>query len=97
MVPRVLWVDEKEGVLGMEKIEGWSVREILGGGAEGEVEVEADDAEEEVEEGMERLDVVDGEDGDGLEESEGWVALKEVGVSQGELSIQWPHTKSTWG
>jgi hypothetical protein len=29
-------VDERVGVLGLEKIEGWSVREVLGGGAEGE-------------------------------------------------------------
>lgn len=81
VVPRVMWVDEREGVLGMEKVEGWSVREILGGGAEGEVEVDAGEAEEEVEEGMERLDV-DGEAG-GVEESEGWIALKGAGISQG--------------
>ncbi|KAI9635950.1 Serine/threonine-protein kinase BUD32 [Dioszegia hungarica] len=80
VVPRVMWVDEREGVLGMEKVEGWSVREILGGGAEGEVEVDAGEAEEEVEEGMERLDV-DGEAG-GVEESEGWIALKGAGISQ---------------
>ena len=29
-------MDERVGVLGLEKIEGWSVREVLGGGAEGE-------------------------------------------------------------
>ena len=39
VVPSVLWVDEAGGTLGLDKIDGWSVREILGGGAEGEVEV----------------------------------------------------------
>lgn len=38
--PTVLWVDEPAGVLAMERVEGWSVREMLGGGAEGEVEVD---------------------------------------------------------
>jgi TP53 regulating kinase-like protein len=32
-------VDEAGGTLGLERIDGWSVREILGGGAEGEIEV----------------------------------------------------------
>lgn len=39
VVPSVLWTDEAGGTLGLERIDGWSVREILGGGAEGEVEV----------------------------------------------------------
>ena len=38
-VPAVIWVDEAGGTLGLERIDGWSVREILGGGAEGEIEV----------------------------------------------------------
>ncbi|CAK9781783.1 kinase-like protein [Cutaneotrichosporon oleaginosum] len=45
-VPRVLWVDEPGGTLALERIEGWSVREVLGGGAEGEVEVGANDERE---------------------------------------------------
>ncbi|RXK39135.1 BUD32 protein kinase [Tremella mesenterica] len=49
-VPQVLWVDEKAGVLGLERIKGWSVREILGGGAEGELE---GDEEEELGNGEE--------------------------------------------
>ncbi|GAK62530.1 bud32 protein kinase [Moesziomyces antarcticus] len=46
-VPAVRCVDEKEGILGLELIAGKSVREWLGGGAEGEDEeiVEADDAD----------------------------------------------------
>lgn len=35
-VPRVNLVDEKLGVIGLEWIEGRSVRELLGGGAEGD-------------------------------------------------------------
>ncbi|GMK56040.1 hypothetical protein CspeluHIS016_0210960 [Cutaneotrichosporon spelunceum] len=42
-VPTVLWVDEPGGTLALERIDGWSVREVLGGGAEGEVEVGAND------------------------------------------------------
>ena len=38
-------VDAAEGVLGIEWIDGKSVRFLLGGGAEGEVEVE-DDSED---------------------------------------------------
>lgn len=49
VVPRVGWVDAEGGVLGLEKVEGWSVREVLGGGAEGEGVV--GEEEEEGEEG----------------------------------------------
>jgi TP53 regulating kinase-like protein len=75
-VPTVLWVDETHGVLGLEKIEGWSVREVLGGGAEGEA------AEEDAAEG-EELDVVG--PGEEQEESEGMKALKRAGVSVEDL------------
>jgi len=37
-------VDTEAGMVGMEWVDGWSVREVLGGGAEGE---EADPEEEE--------------------------------------------------
>lgn len=83
MAPRVLWVDEPAGVLAMERVEGWSVREVLGGGAEGEVEV---DETEEVE--REAGDVASGEvDGAGEveEESEGLLALQRIGVGPQEL------------
>ncbi|SJX60180.1 related to p53-related protein kinase [Sporisorium reilianum f. sp. reilianum] len=45
-VPAVRCVDEKEGILGLELIAGKSVREWLGGGAEGEDEtlIDADEA-----------------------------------------------------
>ncbi len=45
-VPAVRCVDEKEGILGLELIPGKSVREWLGGGAEGEDEtiIDADTA-----------------------------------------------------
>ena len=79
IVPRVLWVDDKAGVIGMERIEGWSVREVLGGGAEGET-AEDDDYEEEEELGASvTSDPPSGEE----EESEGWMALRSKGVSKG--------------
>lgn len=75
-VPKVLWVDEVGGVLGLEKIDGWSIREVLGGGAEGEVEGE-DAAEGE--------DIEQLPETDELEESEGMKALRELGVTQEDL------------
>ncbi|SPO35145.1 related to p53-related protein kinase [Pseudozyma flocculosa] len=63
-VPGVRCVDEKEGILGLELIAGKSVREWLGGGAEGEDEelVDGDDdeatAEEEDEEVLSHEDQV---------------------------------------
>ncbi|KAK8845406.1 Kae1-associated kinase Bud32 [Kwoniella newhampshirensis] len=93
VVPQVLWVDEKGGVLGLERVEGWSVREILGGGAEGELEVEFEDGELELGEGegqeeygpddtgTERIDLGGEEEG----ENEGMKALRRLGVSQEHL------------
>ncbi|KAJ1031956.1 hypothetical protein NDA13_002336 [Ustilago tritici] len=52
-VPAVRCVDEKEGILGLELIAGKSVREWLGGGAEGEDEVIIDGEEAEAAEGEE--------------------------------------------
>lgn len=72
-VPKVLFIDENNGVLGLEKIEGWSVREVLGGGAEGEVEGE--DMEEGVD--IEMRPEVDEE-----EASEGMEQLRKVGVGK---------------
>lgn len=43
--PRVLCVDEEHGVLGLELIDGFSVRELLGGGSEGD-EVDNGSSEE---------------------------------------------------
>jgi TP53 regulating kinase-like protein len=43
-VPELRMVDTDAGMVGMEWVDGWSVREVLGGGAEGE---EADPEEEE--------------------------------------------------
>lgn len=40
--PRIICVDEQQGVLGLELIDGHSVRELLGGGAEGENEEDKD-------------------------------------------------------
>ena len=71
-VPTVLWVDEAHGVLGLEKIEGWSVREVLGGGAEGEA------AQEDAAEGEEEAAVDETEE---EEETEGMKALKQAGVT----------------
>ncbi|SOV03190.1 related to p53-related protein kinase [Ustilago sp. UG-2017a] len=54
-VPAVRCVDEKEGILGLELIAGKSVREWLGGGAEGEDEVIIDGEEAEAAEGEEAV------------------------------------------
>lgn len=46
-VPGLRVVDVRQGVLGMEWIEGWSVRQVLGGGQEGdELPDDDDDGEE---------------------------------------------------
>jgi TP53 regulating kinase-like protein len=76
-VPKVLFVDERNGVLALERIEGWSIREVLGGGAEGEeedLEGEYEEGWEEAEAKEEREEVV----------SEGLEALYRIGVSKGE-------------
>ncbi|KAM0752412.1 hypothetical protein T439DRAFT_355264 [Meredithblackwellia eburnea MCA 4105] len=57
-VPRLQIVDIRQGVLGLEWIEGWSVREVLGGGQEDdegaiEEEEEGEDGKEEPEEAVE--------------------------------------------
>jgi TP53 regulating kinase-like protein len=82
-VPSVLYVDEKGGVLGLEWVEGWSVREVLGGGAEGELEV----FEEEGIEGEDVGEVLDAGGAAAEVEGEGMQALKRVGVSLGESRI----------
>ena len=79
-VPTVLWVDEAHGVLGMEKVEGWSIREVLGGGAEGEAQ------EEDEEELAERSDSAsDQADPVEDEESEGTIALRNAGRTVEDL------------
>ena len=84
-VPRVLWVDEGGGVLGMEKVEGWSVREVLGGGAEGEGEMEEEGEAETETENSQRVENEGDVNGmEDVEESEGMIALKNLGVTQGE-------------
>jgi TP53 regulating kinase-like protein len=81
-VPKVIFVDERNGVLALERIEGWSIREVLGGGAEGEEE----DLEGEYEEGWEERD-----EKEEREEvvSEGLEALIRIGVTKGPSS---PHS-----
>lgn len=67
----------------MEKVDGWSIREVLGGGAEGELEVEVDE-EVEAEAGeVEQSEEVQVEED--LEPSEGMEALEKLGVTKGEL------------
>ncbi|ORX34633.1 Serine/threonine-protein kinase BUD32 [Kockovaella imperatae] len=85
VVPHVMWVDDRNGVIGMERIDGWSVREVLGGGAEGEMTVEEEDEEEIGEMEMERSkDQVDSINADETE-SEGWTALRSKGVTKEHL------------
>lgn len=56
-MPGVRGVDLEGGVLGVEWVEGWSVREVLGGGAEGDEIGEEEDVEEseDIEEGLRKL------------------------------------------
>lgn len=81
-VPKVIFVDERNGVLALERIEGWSIREVLGGGAEGEEE----DLEGEYEEGWEERV------GEKTEEvvSEGLEALLRIGVYKGRSVLMRP-------
>lgn len=68
-------------MLGLEKVDGWSIREVLGGGAEGEEEGEGEEGEyidpNEASEVVKELDEV---------VSEGMEALGRIGVTKGELS-----------
>ena len=66
-VPGLRVVDVQRGVLGIEWIDGWSVRQVLGGGQE-EDELPGENDEENQEEG---------------EVDEAEVVLERVGVSQG--------------
>lgn len=81
-MPQVQILDLDNGILGMEKIEGWSVREVLGGGAEGDVEVEYFD--EEAADGEDVPDLPEDE-ADGEEDTEGRRALRELQVTSGTL------------
>ncbi|WRT63624.1 Kae1-associated kinase Bud32 [Kwoniella shivajii] len=96
VVPKVLWVDEKGGVIGLERIEGWSVREVLGGGAEGEMEFQDDeeieiefddtDADADAESGQEGADERDVQgEGEYEEINEGWQKLSALGVTREHL------------
>ena len=72
----------------MERIEGWSVREVLGGGAEGELE---DDGEQEYDPAERIVGLPLGGQGESeeqvLRESEGMQALRRIGVTQGSLHV----------
>ena len=72
-VPGLRIVDVKSGALGVEWIEGWSVREVLGGGQEEDGLPEPADSEE-----MQDEDADEAEDDDILE------FLSTKGVSEGE-------------
>ncbi|KAJ9105902.1 hypothetical protein QFC20_004139 [Naganishia adeliensis] len=90
-VPGVRVIDMESGILGMEWIDGWSVREMLGGGAEGE------DEDEEEEEDLQALQDLTLEEKEQvaskrahveakmkrLQEAEG--ALGSLGISQEDL------------
>lgn len=91
-VPGVRVIDMESGILGMEWIDGWSVREMLGGGAEGEDE---DEDEEEDLQALQDLTMEEKEQVASkrahaeakmkrLREAEG--ALGSLGISQGQSS-----------
>lgn len=71
-VPGLRIVDVKQGVLGIEWVEGWSVREVLGGGQEEDEGPELEGEEEEEE----------GEEGEDVAEK-----LRLLGVEEGALSL----------
>lgn len=73
-VPGLRVVDVRRGVLGIEWVEGWSVREVLGGGQEEDEGAHEGEDEDEEEGGAE-----------GEEDPED--VLKRVGVSQGECGV----------
>jgi hypothetical protein len=58
-VPGLRVVDLKSGVLGVEWIDGWSVREVLGGGQEDDGLPEVDEEEEAEEEEEEEEDIAE--------------------------------------
>lgn len=72
-VPGLRCVDVKQGVLGMEWIEGWSVREVLGGGQEGDELPEEEDGAEESDDVGEELQQM----------------LSAKGVAEGEWAALW--------
>lgn len=84
----MLWVDPAEGALGMEKIDGWSVRDVLGGGASGEDAEIVEEEEEERdpnEEGLNEPSATGaGSAAPEEEDSEGMKALRQLGVSKGK-------------
>jgi TP53 regulating kinase-like protein len=73
-VPALRIVDVKSGALGVEWIEGWSVREVLGGGQEEDGLPEPDEGEAAKEQRDEELDA----DDEDIEE-----LLGSKGVTQG--------------
>ncbi|WVR03354.1 Kae1-associated kinase Bud32 [Kwoniella sp. DSM 27419] len=88
VVPKVVWVDDRGGVLGLERVDGWSVREILGGGAEGEVEIDEDEEEEELPGGQgSARECATGQPApvEQDDENEGMQALRNIGITQERL------------
>ena len=67
-VPGLRFVDEREGVLGMAWVDGKSIRQCLGGGAEGEEMWE--EAEEGEETGLEAPEMSDEQQGESRARSE---------------------------
>jgi TP53 regulating kinase-like protein len=91
-VPGVRVIDLEAGILGMEWVDGWSVREMLGGGAEDEEEEEEDIEELDMESmTLEERDLVSTKkeriqaQEKRLQESEG--ALEHLGISPGEPNV----------
>lgn len=80
VVPGLRVVDLKQGVLGMEWIEGWSVREVLGGGQEGDELVQTD--EDAVDESLEDSAPA------GEEEEDVEALLRSKGVETGKSQSQ---------
>ena len=80
-VPGLRVVDVRQGVIGMEWIQGWSVREVLGGGQEGD-ELQVDEDEQEGGQGEE----IGHENSLDEEEPDVQELLRSKGVDPGEFT-----------
>ncbi|GAA5937301.1 hypothetical protein JCM1841_006035 [Sporobolomyces salmonicolor] len=82
-VPALRVIDVREGVVGMEWVDGWSVREVLGGGQEEDQGV-VDEEEEDVAELAEEVDIGELLKEKGVEED---AMLAAIGAEIGKMHL----------
>ncbi|GAA5907545.1 hypothetical protein JCM5296_004110 [Sporobolomyces johnsonii] len=83
-VPALRVVDVREGVVGMEWVDGWSVREVLGGGQEEDQGVVEEEEEEEGAEEEEEVDIGELLKDKGVEED---AMLAAIGAEIGKMHL----------